>query len=187
MIEVDERAPRMRCAFNYQTEIEACMDLDRLLEDCGMFTVYREVPGHQMQPRAGQDVKGLRIDRILVPNRAAIDEGWTLGVLGIEVKRDDAHAGKAISQAIDYSRSVWDIGRGGVLVHSPMVFLWPFYKVSGALASVMSQQRIGTAEPIRWTGGIKLACGESVVADLLPGGFNIRAGATRFGWKAGSR
>ena len=174
-------------AWSYDTEVEACVDLDRVLADCGMFTVYTEVRGHLLQSRAGQEIKTMRVDRLLTPTGAAIDAGWSLGAIAIEVKRDAATAGRAIAQAMDYSRSVWDIGRGGVLIHSPFVFLWPFEKVSGPMASLMAHQRIGTAQPERWTGGLKLSCGENVVADLMPGGFVIRAGALSFGRKAGSR
>lgn len=172
---------------SYITEADACADLDELLAACGMFTVYREVRGYLLHPRAEQDEKSMRVDRLLTPTTAAIDAGWSLGAVAIEAKRDAKAAGRAFAQAADYSRSVWDIGRGGVLIHSPLVFLWPFEKVMGPLASVLAHQRIGTAQPERWSGGIKLACGENVVADLLPGGFTIRAGALSFGRKAGSR
>ena len=57
------------------------------------------------------------MDRVLVPMRKLKEAGWSYGVIGIEAKRSDIKIGPAISQCLDYGRSLFELA-GGVRVGS---------------------------------------------------------------------
>ena len=129
------------------TDSEAVMlaKLDELLEQCGMFKVYAEVPGHLMHPRPGQ-ATAVRIDRLLRPTSALVAQGWPFGVLGIEAKRGRCKVGAPLAQMLDYGRSLFVI-EGGITVHPSYVLLWPWRGNGGPSWSQCIQQRLGAARP----------------------------------------
>lgn len=145
----------------YNTEQDAWDAFDDAMRLCQGFTVYREVSGEIMQPRPGAADQTVRIDRILVPTKAAVDAGWKAGVIGVECKRSNVKVGRVISQCLDYSRSAFDI-RDGILVVPRWIFIYPLDRVIGDLESVMAQNRIGyvwtsTYRPLIFgTGGMNL-------------------------------
>lgn len=141
---------------NFGDEPTAWVHFDAQAERNAMFRVHREVWGELIQPRFGCDDppaesggpvrKGnwLRIDRILVPSRKVLDAGWCGGLIGVEGKRSGAKIGKVISQALDYSRCVFELPDTHFLVMVRWVFLWPLEgEPKGDLGSVMAQNRIG--------------------------------------------
>jgi hypothetical protein len=134
---------------DFASEPEAWEFFDREAERSGAFKIYREVSGTYVQPRPGADTKGARIDRILVPTRKLIEAGWDQGPFGVEGKRSGLKVGKLIAQALDYSRCVWEI-QPGFLIMLRWTFVYPIAKPFGDLESVMAQNRIGWASTDKW-------------------------------------
>jgi len=131
------------------TEEASCAALDAALDSLGLWKVYHEVNGVLTQPRPVQTRVGVRIDRVLIPTKRLLDMGWKHGAVGIEVKRSGEKIGPAISQAMDYLRAVWQLPSAKIVLD--WVFIWPMFKHSGTIASILAQQRIGCAYADRWT------------------------------------
>lgn len=129
----------------FETEALAWEHFDSVLGKCQAFAVHKEVRGEYLQPRLATEDKTARIDRILIPRKEAIDAGWTDGAIGIEGKRSNMKVGRLISQAMDYSRCVWELDRGvpGLLLMLRWVFIFPSDTQFGDVASIMCQNRIG--------------------------------------------
>ena len=160
--------------------------LDEVVARTGLFTSYAEVPGTLIQPRPGVIDKGMRIDRLLVPNQTLIGHGWRHGVIGIEAKPLGAKLGPALAQAMDYTRSAFTLPGGGFQVVPSWVFLWPFQKQHGPIASVMAQNRVGVVTTdLQWT-LLQLHAGEASVLRVGTDG-SIRIGLNTIGLKAGRR
>lgn len=174
-------------AGTWGTEVESAAALDSLLDQCGLWSVHREVPGTLIQPRPSQDAKGMRIDRILLPTPRLLALGWTHGAIGIEVKRSGIKIGPPIAQAMDYGRTVWRLDQlGGLRLWLDWVFIWPLPPRDGPLASVLAQNRIGSADG----GGyylLHLQCGSGQNLITVPRNGVPRIGAGASGRKAGSR
>lgn len=169
----------------YATEAEAAADFDAIMRNIDLFTSYDEVPGTLLQPRPGQIDKGVRIDRILVPNAKLIDAGWRHGIVGVEIKKDCYAFGPYVAQAMDYTRSAFRLGPGNFNTICDYVFIWPIPAQHGPIASIMAQNRVGSA--MSWSHKhIQFKCGENNIldADIFRG--NIRIGAS-IGAKVGSR
>ena len=140
---------------SYETEDDAKLALDRELAHCkdaggnDLFWLCKEVCGAFVQPRPCQNdrtLHGLRIDRLLLPSPKLRELGWEYGAIGIEVKKSGVKIGPAISQAIDYSRAVWTLPDfGNIRVWLDWIFIWPMVKQHGPIASVLAQNRIGSA------------------------------------------
>jgi hypothetical protein len=130
----------------FLTEAEAWKEFDRLVKQTEAFKLYVEVPGEYIQPRPGTEMKGARIDRLLVPKKKAVDLGWTGGIVGVEGKRTGTKIGRLVCQAIDYTRCVFQLAEPipNVLVMPRWVFIYPAEREYGDLESVMAQNRIGT-------------------------------------------
>jgi hypothetical protein len=176
----------LRTAGSWATEAEAGAALDAVLaEHTHLWTVYREVPGTPIHLRPGQDRNGLRIDRILCPRPALVELGWTAGIVGIEIKRSGEKAGPPLSQCMDYLRASWRLPPSGSHIMLDFVFLWPLGKVAGTLASIMAQQRIGSAFT---TGGnsLRLVSGEANILTVRRSG-EAHVGACTAGTRIGSR
>ena len=160
-------------------------DLDRRLEECGLFQVLREVDGYYVQPRYLSEEKQPRIDRLLIPGKRLADAGWRYGVIGVECKKSGKKIGAALAQCQDYSRAIFTTARAGVSVQCEWIFLWPLKDFAGPTASLMTQNRIGGAYGDAWSLlTLKLACG-SVLSVSTVGQFRI--GNVRAGMKVGSR
>jgi hypothetical protein len=173
---------------NWVTELEAETELDRRLGSTGLFRIYRQVEGRSYANTPTDDIKGYRIDRVIVPTAAAKGAGWTLGPVGIECKRSGIKIGKPVSQALDYRRAFWH------LEESPetwftlgWVFVWPTMPQAGPILSVMAQNRVGTAWPNE-AGGLTLGTAGRSLAHMEPGKpphFDRKADSV--GRKVGSR
>lgn len=174
-------------AGSYATEAEAAAAFDDAVLACGLWTVYIEVPGTLCQPRPAQSDKSLRIDRVLVPNQRLRDLGWAYGVIGVEIKKSGIGIGPPIAQAMDYSRAVWTLSQlGGTRVWLDWVFIWPMPKQSFTVASILTQNRIGSASSDIWT-FLQLKSGEHNLIKVSRDGRIEIGHAIVNGRKAGSR
>lgn len=169
----------------WQTEVDSVLSLDAIFDGVPtLWNVYREVPGELIQPAYAQQDKTVRIDRIVTPKRELIELGWTHGAVGFECKKSDVKIGPPIAQATDYARSLFRLDNG-VKIWLDMVFVWAMAPQHGPLASVLYQQRVGSAYSYRWA-KLKLKLGEVSVLDIDPEG-NVTIGNSPNGRKAGSR
>jgi len=125
---------------------------DQMIERTEAFKIHKEVKGYYLQPRPRTEDKEPRIDRLLLPLKKAVTAGWAYGAIGIEGKADATKAGKPISQAIDYARSVFrlDSGNPGLMVVPTWIFLYPFENPHCDLESIMAQNRIGYVSVRKW-------------------------------------
>lgn len=169
---------------DWLTEYDSAAAFD-VAADTDLWTIHREVRGVLAQPRPHQVDKTLRIDRVLVPTARLIQAGWTHGIIGCEIKRSNVKIGPAIAQAMDYSRGVWTLDPSGFRVWLDWVFIWPMGKQYGTTASVLAQNRIGSATSDKWV-RLHLKSGENTVLRLGYDG-TISIGAATNGAKVGSR
>lgn len=129
----------------FLTEGSAWDTFDWFVEKSQAFRLLKEVPGFYVQPRPGTEVKGARIDRVLIPLQKAIDAGWVHGAIGVEGKKSGHKMGPLIVQAMDYSRCVFELERPpGLLVMMQWVFIYPGEIMVGELMSIVANSRIGT-------------------------------------------
>ncbi len=170
---------------DYEDEQASVAALDRLLEKADLWYVYPEVRGMIAQPRPEQEDKSVRIDRVLVPMRRLIELGWRHGTIGVEAKRSGVKIGPVIAQAMDYRRSVWRLGDSGTSIWLDWCFVWPMAKQQGPIASVLSQQRIGSlsSSPYHL---LYFQAGETTVLDVGWDG-EVKLGDGNNGRRAGSR
>lgn len=170
-------------AGQWATEAESAAAFDTAV-DPELWRLHREVPGVLAQPRPQQPARTLRIDRVLVPTDRLINAGWQQGIIGCEIKRSGEKIGPPIAQAMDYSRAVWTLP-GGFRVWLDWVFIWPMARQVGPIASVLAQNRIGSAESSEWD-RLKLNSGG---VNVIRVGWNgdICIGSATNGAKVGSR
>lgn len=170
---------------DYEDEQQSVAALDRLLEKTDLWHVYCEVRGVVVQPRPEQEEKTVRIDRVLVPRQRLLGLGWNHGTIGVEAKRSGIKIGPVIAQAMDYRRCLWRLGDGGTSVWLDWCFIWPMAKQGGPLASVLSQQRIGSIATSKWH-MLYFQAGESTVIRIDWDG-TIEVGKAEHGKRMGSR
>lgn len=120
------------------------------------WSVKTEVDGWMLHPRLDTDGSGVvRVDAILKPTTRLIEYGWRWGFVGIECKRSGKKLGRVISQAMDYTRCVWNLPNG-IDVMTRFVFAWPCEPQRGDLESLMVQNRIGVANQREGTSRLML-------------------------------
>lgn len=140
-------------------EADVAIDFDTLMDSLSRwFLVEREVTGWYLSQRCRVPAQRPRIDRILRPKRELLRAGWSIGPVGVELKRQGAKIGPAISQALDYGHAAFPFGDVGSTVCLEWIFIWPVGSVTGDLASVMAQNRIGWA-CTDWRGDFNLRSG----------------------------
>lgn len=184
--EIDAGTSQNKTMGHWATEVESAAALDRRLAAHGLWTVYREVAGVLLQPRSLQIDKGVRIDRVLIPNERLAAAGWRHGAIGIEIKRSGEQLGPPLAQAMDYTRAAWTLKEArGLSVLLGAVFLWPMPKQYGPLASVMVHNRIGSASFSSWT-SLHLQLGEEAILRIDHAGV-FELGSINSGRKVGSR
>jgi len=152
------------------------------IESTGLFRVFRQVVGRALWtacPSAGW----VRCDLLLLASRRGLLAGWRHGPILLEIKRPGDGIGRALSQMLDYLRSSWLLPNG-VPVMASWAFVYPADRAHGPLASLMAQNRIGTASLVR--GEMNLYCGEQRVLTLCDGGV-LRVGQASIGRRFGSR
>lgn len=168
----------------WATESESAMAFDKAVP-ADLFKVHCEVRGTLMSPRPAQADRSMRIDRVLVPTEQLLSLGWQFGIIGCELKRSGEKIGPAIAQAMDYSRTAWQLGPFRVL--TDYTFIWPMAKQGNTVGSILAQNRIGSADANDRV-QFKLMCGETPILRIEPGSYKpIRVGATACGARAGSR
>lgn len=171
---------------DWATEAASAAAFDRAILQAGLWTRYAEVRGTLTQPRTGQVDKAVRIDRILTPTTRLLDLGWSHGAIGVEIKRSGEKIGPPIAQAMDYTRAVFTLqDHGSIKIALDWVFVWPMAKQGGTVASILSQQRVGSAHSDDWT-VLQLKAGESNVISISHDG-EISIGSGANGRKVGSR
>lgn len=179
----------------YKTEDDAKADFDNLAILSGMFHIEKEVPGKLMfYPKSGQFCENksrLRIDRILYPKEKFLNAGWVYGPIGIEIKKSGVKIGKPISQLIDYRQVLFQSKTLSYTRIMPVFFfLFPVEKVHGDIASIMSQNQIGTCCIKRYNGGvtwIKAHLGETYQFGVRVDKEEIEINNKLVGCKSGSR
>lgn len=146
MIALDGNNPELTSG-TYATEPDAWAHFDELVTANKAFRMYREVCGEYLQPRPNTVQQSARVDRLLIPLPAAITAGWRLGAIAVEGKKSGHDIGPMVSQALDYSRCLWRLPEGsavsGLLVATEWVFVYPVNHPTGAIESVMAQNRVG--------------------------------------------
>jgi hypothetical protein len=128
----------------YETEPDSVSALLAIINK-DHWHVMREVEGWMLHPRLDTTGSGRpRIDLLLQPKKPLLEAGWRWGIVGIECKKSGTKVGRVISQAMDYTRCVWDTPNG-FAVMSRFVFIWPCEPPKSDIESVMVQHRIGVA------------------------------------------
>lgn len=176
---------------SYQYEAEACAIFDQTVEESGLFGVHKEVGGVFVQPPHFKNYRGkLRLDRLLIPKRKLMDSGWTGGAIGVEIKRSGTKIGPPLSQMLDYMR-VALVPPFGVKLLLDYCFLFPADKTHNEVASIMAQNRIGTAcikyPPHNEHHRLQFFCGEQSRLIYYIKQDRLEIGNLSFGKKAGSR
>lgn len=158
--------------------------LDGILEECGLWKVHKEVIGSIISPSPEQEDKRVKIDRILIPKADFVNQGWRYGTIGIECKKSGVKIGEPIAQAMDYARSIFELDNG-FTAWLRWVFIWPMGPQHGPMASVLYQQRVGSAYAYSCA-KLKLKLGEYSPLTVERDG-NVRIGDIPTLRRAGSR
>lgn len=148
----------------------------------GLFRVFRQITGRALWSICGASGR-VRADLLLLASRQAIEAGWREGPILFEVKWGGKPIGPAVAQMLDYLECAWLLPNG-VEVLAGFGFIFPASKQHGPLASVMAQNRVGTATLA--AGELNGYCGEQRVLTVWKEGA-VRVGNVRVGRKFGSR
>lgn len=129
----------------YDTEDEAKTHFATLISASGLFDVEREVEAIPIDVVEKKNKEWGYIDFVMFPTESALTGGWTLGPIGVEVKREGESAGEALAQTWDYRQS-WMRCKTRPATRISMAFLF-HYKPSPCpeLLSLMQQHRCGGA------------------------------------------
>ena len=170
-------------------EEQVKLKFDKIIEDSGLFTIYRECEGYYVQPRPTGILKTPRIDRILTPTNLLYSLGYNLGIIGCEIKAEGHKVGTTLCQAFDYMRAVFYLMKDERYFASAMLdtcFIFPFSELKGDLESLTKQSLVGVGDFIN--DGIVLKFGNINFIKIDKYGTNIiRQEIFRFGRKVGSR
>lgn len=153
------------------------------LDGTGLWRVFRQVMGRPLLAPQAATSPRVRCDVLVLASRRGLAAGWRHGPIVLEVKRPGEPLGPAFSQLLNYLRCSWTLPNG-VPVLAEWGFVYPAEPVHGPLASVLAQNRVGTAA--LEAGELHLACGEQRVLTIGQGGA-LRIGETRIGRRFGSR
>ncbi len=169
----------------FVNEPDAWQWFDEMMNRANAFRVLHEVNGEYVQPRPQTELKGARIDRILIPLAKAVDAGWVDGAIGIEGKASGCKIGKLFTQALDYTRCAFTLEKPpGLIIMPTWVFVYPAEEPIGDMESITLQNRIGTAKE---SGGrLEFHCGVMRTIVVHPDG-NIQVKSPPMGHKRGSR
>jgi len=141
----------------FPLESDTAKWFDDMVERTECFRILREVTGHYVHPRPHTPSETARIDRILIPNARAVQLGLN-DVIGVELKASKVKLGPVAAQATDYTRCAFEDRELTGLVYMPRwVFVCPYKNPGGPVASMMTQNRIGTAGKEGWS--LKFCCG----------------------------
>jgi len=168
---------------SYETEELAKSELMRHISD-EHWSVEQEVVGQVVHPKQDCRATSVRIDYILWPKEPLISAGWSVGPIGVEVKRSGVKLGPVISQALDYMRCQYSCA-GGLAVRPKFCVIFPLDRVQEAVQSVMSSERIGHAH-VGMDGKLRIYLNGQCAYMEGPFGVFLRS-ALRSGKKFGSR
>lgn len=153
-----------------------------------------EVRGHYLTPKSSRDEPSPRIDRILVPHREAVERGWNMGIIGVELKGDSKSEGRVISQCLDYRNAIFCLpdhpveGMETEVRLSWVLFqwhrkLWP----SEALQSIIARQRLGCLRVDPEQSILTFHCDGTNAMQISQDGEFIRSIKAHAGLKRGSQ
>ena len=179
----EQKQKAARFCGDFNDEDSGLTTFDRLIGFTKLFEIHPQVRGHYIVHRPGCAMKKPRIDRVLVPKPAAVSRGFDR-VVGIEGKCSGDKVGPAITQCIDYSYAVFNVGIYRLSLG--VIFLWPMEVQYGSIASIMAQNRIGTATLSDCGHDIKLQYASKNVLQITSRGVEIRP-FTNAGNRQGSR
>ena len=147
---------------NFKDEAEACKLFDEVIESTDVFRMYKEVWGKIIfHHHWKEDKRDIRIDRILIPTKKTEDAGWTLGIVGVEIKKSNVKIGPPLAQSEDYLDAVWFITKAQLAIHLSHVFLFPCGELHNNMASVCAQSHLGQFNLTRYK--IHIKTGESTL------------------------
>lgn len=140
------------CLMYYATEAEASAALASVLALLGKwFRSFAEVEGQYLSRQLHRDGhKQPRIDYVLMPRDALLREGWSLGSIGVEVKKSDVKPGPVMNQMLDYRSAAFHTPYGHLVLDYIFLFKTPSSDQAtyqslefGAAGSFMLQNRMG--------------------------------------------
>ena len=170
---------------NYPDEPAAVAALLAALGD-RWFKPYREVVGSYLYTRPLTEECQPRADLLLRPLAAAVDAGWSHGVIGVECKRSGVKLGPLVAQVLDYQGAVF-YPDGGTGVVPTYWALWPAGRITGPMDSILVQRRILTADVASARGGVWVLFRNSGCVPLRVSTDTLRVGSLANGGKRGSR
>jgi len=130
----------------------------------------------------------LKIDYILEPTEKLIDAGWELGCIGVEVKRTNERMyGKILSQIFDYQNCFFKLPGNKNKIPLSMIFLFPYERFYGLMASIMLQEGIGVIKPYQQQRGFDLLHGHGLYRILSVWDEGVEIHRPRFGYVIGSK
>jgi hypothetical protein len=167
------------------TEKENETAFDTLVEKQGWFEIHKQVKSATFDLMHFQTPKKFyRIDRVLVPTKKLCMEGWT-DPIGVELKTTSQPLGPPLGQVFDYQHCTWNISPYYPQLGLSYIFLFPFEKQHGTVASVMSHTRTGTCCGGR--NGFTFYSGEARILSVWDTGVDIGKLAFGAGKKTGSK
>ncbi|OHB60773.1 MAG: hypothetical protein A2Y12_07000 [Planctomycetes bacterium GWF2_42_9] len=169
---------------NYENEKDAQNAIIDFLQATGLFYIFQQIEGIPLKLCHFKNYQRFRADVLVLPSEKLIELGWDDGAIIFEIKRSGVKIGPAINQLWDYLNSSWEIV-GGVAVVPTYGFVFSAPDQFEAVASIMAQNHIGTAQMV--DGQLHLYCGHSLVMRIRQDGIIDRMGKHNFGKRIGSR
>lgn len=170
---------------NFDTEEAAHVFFESIIPG-NLFKTYKEVRGfYNNAPK-----HLLRIDFILSPRDKLVNAGWDCGIIGIECKNSGHDIGPPITQMLNYKNTTWVLPPANFQIYLDFIFLFPMQPITGQLASVMCQNRIGVCcqNIDKWTKEtfvLQSADGRRILTVYKDGKFKFQT--SNQGLKIGSR
>jgi len=147
---------------NFKTELDAYKEFDEVIESTDVFRLYKQVEGRVIfHHHWKEDKRNLIIDRVLIPTQKTQDAGWTLGIIGVEIKKSGVKIGPPLAQSEDYLDAVWFITKAKLAIHLSHVFIFPCGELHNNMASVCAQSHLGQFNLTRYK--IHIKTGESTL------------------------
>jgi hypothetical protein len=132
--------------------------------------------------------KYMKIDYILEPTEKLLKAGWEIGCIGVEVKRTNERMyGKILSQIFDYQNCLFEITGNNNKIPLSMIFLFPYERFYGLMASIMLQEGIGVIRDYQQHGVFELLHGNGMNPILSIRGKGVQINRPKFGYIIGSK
>ena len=130
----------------------------------------------------------IKIDFVLEPKSELIKEGWDIGSVGVEIKRTEKRMyGRILSQIFDYQCCEYQISGKTYDTNLSMIFLYPFEKFYGTMASIMMQEGIGVIRNFNTPYEFVMLHGNGMHPILSVSDKHIEYKRPRFGYEFGHK